>query len=191
MVDLALLQSVSYIAGALGVCVAASYYVFNLRNLDRERRRQIIMAKLPPITREYYQWNLEIRNSWNGSKDWDEKYRLNPELESKAWYIMSIYNVVGQLYVEGFMSLEEISKTYSAAFLVGWWEMFEFYVKRIRFNSEGEDVNPDYLADFERLCLDLINRYPKVMEPQRVLMGELVEIRKRVEANEDSKVNSQ
>jgi hypothetical protein len=31
MVDLPLLQSVSYIAGALGVCVAAVYYVMNLR----------------------------------------------------------------------------------------------------------------------------------------------------------------
>ncbi len=31
MVDLALLQSVSYIAGSLGVCVAAIFYVLNLR----------------------------------------------------------------------------------------------------------------------------------------------------------------
>ena len=31
MVELALLQSVSYIAGALGVCIAAVFYVLNLR----------------------------------------------------------------------------------------------------------------------------------------------------------------
>jgi flagellar biogenesis protein FliO len=31
MVDLALLQSISYMAGALGVCVAAIYYVMKLR----------------------------------------------------------------------------------------------------------------------------------------------------------------
>jgi hypothetical protein len=31
MVDLVVLQSLSYIAGALGVCVAAVYYVMNLR----------------------------------------------------------------------------------------------------------------------------------------------------------------
>ena len=37
MVDLALLQSVSYIAGALGVCVAAAYYVLNLRISQRNQ----------------------------------------------------------------------------------------------------------------------------------------------------------
>ena len=42
MVDLALLQSVSYIAGALGVCVAASYYVMNLRST----RARTIVEKL-------------------------------------------------------------------------------------------------------------------------------------------------
>ncbi|MGD0805847.1 MAG: hypothetical protein ABSA11_17430, partial [Candidatus Bathyarchaeia archaeon] len=38
MVDLALLQSVSYIAGALGVCVAAIYYMLNLREVRQNRR---------------------------------------------------------------------------------------------------------------------------------------------------------
>jgi hypothetical protein len=37
LVDLALLQSVSYIAGALGVCVAAAYYVMNLRITQRNQ----------------------------------------------------------------------------------------------------------------------------------------------------------
>lgn len=31
MVDLLTLQSVSYVAAAVGVCVAAAYYVMNLR----------------------------------------------------------------------------------------------------------------------------------------------------------------
>ncbi|MCX6654156.1 MAG: hypothetical protein NTY03_03435 [Candidatus Bathyarchaeota archaeon] len=35
MVDLALLQSVSYIAGAIGVCVAAFYYALNIREQTR------------------------------------------------------------------------------------------------------------------------------------------------------------
>ena len=38
MVDLSLLQSVSYIAGALGVCVAAAYYVMNLRENRKNGR---------------------------------------------------------------------------------------------------------------------------------------------------------
>jgi hypothetical protein len=37
MVNLALLQSASYIAGALGVCVAAIFYVLNLRISQRNQ----------------------------------------------------------------------------------------------------------------------------------------------------------
>ena len=43
MVDLALLQSISYIAGALGVCVAAAYYVINMRTTLQTRQAQLFM----------------------------------------------------------------------------------------------------------------------------------------------------
>jgi hypothetical protein len=43
MVDLALLQSVSYIAGAFGVLVAAAYYVLNMRTTLQTRQAQLLM----------------------------------------------------------------------------------------------------------------------------------------------------
>jgi hypothetical protein len=43
MVDLALLQSVSYIAGALGVCIAAIYYVMNMKATLQTRQTQLFM----------------------------------------------------------------------------------------------------------------------------------------------------
>jgi hypothetical protein len=53
MVDLSTLQSVSYIAGALGVCVAAVFYVLNLRI---SRKNQELMLKAQ-------QQNLETRQA--------------------------------------------------------------------------------------------------------------------------------
>jgi hypothetical protein len=41
MVDIALLQSVSYIAGAFGVCVAAIFYVLNLRISQRNMKQTL------------------------------------------------------------------------------------------------------------------------------------------------------
>ncbi|MGD0804806.1 MAG: hypothetical protein ABSA11_12130 [Candidatus Bathyarchaeia archaeon] len=38
MVDIVLLQSASYVAAAIGVCVAAFYYALNLRETTRNRR---------------------------------------------------------------------------------------------------------------------------------------------------------
>ena len=38
MVDLALLQSVSYVAAAVGVCLAAFYYALNQREASKNRK---------------------------------------------------------------------------------------------------------------------------------------------------------
>ena len=53
MVDLALLQSLSYVAGALGVCVAAVYYVMMVRNNEKLRRRDLVFQRLQPATRDF------------------------------------------------------------------------------------------------------------------------------------------
>ncbi|MCX6656843.1 MAG: hypothetical protein NTY03_17255 [Candidatus Bathyarchaeota archaeon] len=42
MVDLALLQSVSYMAGAIGVCIAAISYTTNIINNNKTRRTEIV-----------------------------------------------------------------------------------------------------------------------------------------------------
>ena len=45
MVELATLQAVSYIIGSLGVFVAAVYYVFNIRNIEKMRRRDMVFQR--------------------------------------------------------------------------------------------------------------------------------------------------
>ena len=60
MVDLALLQSVSYIAGALGVCVAAAYYVMNLRITQKN---QELSLKTQEIALKAQQQSLETRQA--------------------------------------------------------------------------------------------------------------------------------
>ena len=50
MVDLALLQSVSYMAGALGVFVGALYYVMNLRNAKNDRQASLFMGIYKDMT---------------------------------------------------------------------------------------------------------------------------------------------
>jgi hypothetical protein len=76
MVDLALLQSVSYIAGALGVCVAAVYYVMNLRNTSKTHELQVFMQVFDRFNNPDF-WNqLEdmMRREWTSIDDYEEKY---------------------------------------------------------------------------------------------------------------------
>jgi hypothetical protein len=83
MVDLALLQSISYIAGALGVCVAAIYYALVLSEQRRNmkltldiRRAQLLL----PIYEEYKnpEWKKAFSDfmtwKWSDYDDWNEKY---------------------------------------------------------------------------------------------------------------------
>ena len=67
MVDLTLLQSVSYIAGALGVCVAAAYYVINLRisqrNQEISQKNQELMLRSQEQSTKAQQQSLETRQA--------------------------------------------------------------------------------------------------------------------------------
>jgi hypothetical protein len=83
MVDLALLQSVSYIAGALGVCVAAFYYVMNLRETNRNRRITYTNSVLQHLyTEEGHRREMDCyAMQWTDFEDFKRKYdsRVNPE----------------------------------------------------------------------------------------------------------------
>jgi hypothetical protein len=73
MVDLAVLQSVSYVAGAVGVLLAAINYILSTRNADKARQATLFMG----IYEAYYSndfrdsdyalFNIEMKNmdDWN------------------------------------------------------------------------------------------------------------------------------
>jgi hypothetical protein len=74
LVDLALLQSVSYIAGALGVCVAAAYYVYNMRTNQKTmkttletRQAQLLMQIYDRVNNRNFTSSRELSSSasWN------------------------------------------------------------------------------------------------------------------------------
>jgi len=108
------LQSVSYIAGALGVCVAAAYYVMNLRISQRNqelnlkaqqqsadtRQAQFLMQIFNTINEKEFQrdW-MEMLWSWKW-KDYDEyieKYGTDPEKVAQLNHILQTYEGLGVL----------------------------------------------------------------------------------------------
>ena len=104
---------------------------------------------------------------------------------------MNIYSVLGQLYVEGLMSLQDIAQAYSPGWVISWWEMFEFYIKRIRYTPEGEAAYPEYLAGYERLYNDMKLRYPLMGKVQAKFREEINEMRLKQGAGVGSKASPQ
>ena len=186
MVDLALLQSVSYIAGALGVCIAAIFYVLNLRISQRNqelmlkaqqqtletRQTQLLMQLSDFITtkegmRNYLEFNTM---EWRDYDDFERKYGSDTDLDNCAnrmtmWYS---YDNLGAMLRSGLMDAETLySSTMFGAYEM--WAKFEEVIieQRRHYNSATEFVNWEYLAK-EMLRIRLL-RDPSYKIPASVL----------------------
>jgi hypothetical protein len=112
MVDLALLQSVSYIAGAFGVCLAAIYYVITLRaqRLDikttlETRQAQLFMGIYQTyVTKELHRDIETVLNAeFTDFEDWISKYgpKNNPEGHAKFDSVLCYMEGLGALVKRG------------------------------------------------------------------------------------------
>ena len=133
MVDLALLQSVSYIAGALGVCIAAIFYVLNLRISQRNqeltlkaqqqtletRQAQLFM----PIYSAFYSewWHKAItcfmEAKFDGYDDYMAKYgpQANPDEHVLHGRVESYLEGIGVLVKRGLIDPSFVDDLMSSA----------------------------------------------------------------------------
>ena len=122
MVDLSLLQSVSYIAGAFGVCMAAFYYVYNMRAAERNKKIQLSISTTERIgSKEFMRDYITLLLlDWKGIDDFLEKYDASVNTEASREHfaqrhsVWVLYNNVGYLLRKGLVD-EDI--VYNAA---GW-----------------------------------------------------------------------
>jgi len=113
------LQSISYIAGATGVCIAAFYYIQILRNAEKEKRRQNILMRMPPMDKTWYDCWWFVRNQDDKlPDDMNERIQYLDELNSKRNMIIRTYDLVGLLYTKGLMNLEEILEIWPPAGII-------------------------------------------------------------------------
>ncbi len=171
-----MLQSVSYIAGALGVCVAAFYYVMNLRISQRNqelglktqehtlesRQTQLTMQLYEKMsTKEYMDNFTEILNkwTWNDYDDFKLKYGINgdPEKYAKFSSMCMDFEQIGILMKYGSFNPNMFYDMWGG-FYRSFWEKIEPVV--IGINSEGEGRG-GYLEYAEDLYYYFIESKPK------------------------------
>jgi hypothetical protein len=164
MVDLALLQSVSYIAGALGVCVAAIFYILNLRISQRNstlaikmqeqtletRQAQLFMGIFQIMAAKEFQTDFEeLVNQWKWSdnEDYTRKYGSQNVAENgKQSSIFKLYDGVGTLVRHGLIN-SELVYDLSPSGVISLWEKWLPVV-----TSWREDYSaPQILRNFEFL----------------------------------------
>jgi hypothetical protein len=157
MVDLVVLQSISYIAGATGVAIAAIFYVLNLRISQRNMKQTLETRKLQFVTSIANQLNSEeghrrynelMNMEWKDYDDFERKYGsdYNVDNAAKRFCVWQTYNTLGMLVRE---KLVEPELLYPIVFpsVLNHWTKFKDVIKEGRKRYDGEDD----LSDFEFL----------------------------------------
>jgi hypothetical protein len=167
--DLSLLQPISQFAAAIGVCVAAVYYVMNLRI---SQRNQELSLKTQELALKAQQQTLETRQaqlfvqlySQYYNKDWvaaaydvstNMKYGSYEEFwekygsveEVQKWDLLSHYfEGAGILVKKGLIDPSLVSDLFSEEF-VSYWERISPFVMeyRVRANKPRTCENQEYL----------------------------------------------
>ena len=169
MVDLYLLQSVSYMAGALGVCIAAIYYVMTLRASERNRRIQLVsQISNDLINFEGYSKYFDLLNmEWTDYDDFEKKYGsdFNVHAASQRFSVWLILNKLGYMLSKGLVDAEDIYEMGGGTCMTQWtkWEAI-ISENRRRYNGA------DYLSYFEYLAGEMnemkLRKDPSYVQPK-------------------------
>jgi hypothetical protein len=91
MVDIALLQSISYLAETLGVCVAATYYILNLVNTSKTRQAQTFLNRYKNYSRAQFIYDHPKINNYSEYANVFE----NKDTYRAMSYFMSYFKSIG------------------------------------------------------------------------------------------------
>ena len=174
MVDL---QSISYMAGALGVCIAAVYYMMTLRigqknqelslkNQDMALQSQLQSAETRQAQlfmqvfnrfhdREF--WNLYasvMQKDWKSYDDWYNE-RLDPSVWSMRLSLVCYFEGVGLLVSRGLLSPELVTDILGGT-VVMYWDKQSEYIKEYRMR-----------ANYPQYCEYLEYLYEEIMKVRK------------------------
>ena len=153
MVDVGLLQSVSTIAGAIGVCVAAAYYVTNLRHAKKAKEMDLALIfatnMCSPAGMERFAKVMDMK--WENHKDFMEKYGYsNPKMFGN-WVSMCLaFEMLGHLLKSKLTSPETLYSL-GAYGCIPMWDKYKEVVQSRRALAFGKK----YLVNFEFLAGEL------------------------------------
>jgi hypothetical protein len=164
LVDLVFLETVSYIVGALGVFVAAVFYIINIRETMKNRRattanniQQLFLSE------EWQQRYFEVMSmQWTDFDDFKRKYDsiVSPQSYVKRNSILVQYDNLGRQYRSGVIDLDAFGSV-SAFALVLTWLKFKPIIEGYR----GLEYPNDSFSDFEYLA-DAFEKRLKNSDPE-------------------------
>jgi hypothetical protein len=152
-IDLSWLQPISWVAAAIGVCVAAFYYVINLRETTKNRRAALTSSLMQPFaSREGGRIFIDLMNmEWTDFEDFVKRYdsHVNPENFAERIAFWTGFDILGYQYRTGLIDNETVYSTLRGQ-IVNVWLKFQpiiyEYKKRLEFPKDAYD-NFEFMAN--------------------------------------------
>jgi hypothetical protein len=150
--DLSVLQPVSWVAAAIGVCIAAFYYVVNLRETTRNRRANLTQSMLHEFSSiEGFKNILQLYEmKWDSFNDYMAKYdsTVNHENAAIRHNVWDNLDIIGYWWREGIVDKHTIY-TVCGGHCTSLWVKFKPIIeeyRRVELNSKVYS-NWEYLAN--------------------------------------------
>jgi len=152
MVELVILQSLSYMAGAIGVCIAAAYYTVVLREQRQTRQFQLLMQiREIDLTKEGQLDILKWRNmEWSDYDDFEKKYGsdVNPENYAIRMINTNVYHILGILIKNKAISSDLVYQYMGMDIIMDWNKYGEIIrTQRRLYNVPEFGIYWEYLYD--------------------------------------------
>jgi len=164
MVEMELTQIiplVSNVATALGVCIAATYYVLTLKNtqknmIEAEKNRRATLANnmMQYFTTKQWpkDWLELLSMRWNSFEDFQKKYdsRVNPDNFALRMSFWNICEYLGYQYRSGLIDIDTIHGI-AGSWISIVWGKFAPVIREYR----KSDYSNEFYTDFEYLAGEL------------------------------------
>jgi hypothetical protein len=109
MVDIVVLQSLSYTAGAISVVLGVIYYMYNMREMAKNRRITTTNALMTSFISEEgsRRWIEIMQAEWEDFDDFYRKYdsTVNPDFYAKRDTVCILFDILGYQYMSGYLDI--------------------------------------------------------------------------------------
>jgi hypothetical protein len=159
LVDLIVLQTVSYLIAALSFAVTCAYYIMNLKNTQRNmqltlesRNTQIFLQLMNYLKAETGHWTqFMLTYEWSDFDDYMNKYGPtgNPEAWDEQSKHLTTFEGLGILIDKKMIDLSLVYEAYGD-WVLRYWEKFQPVVVKFR-----KTYGPEFLEWTEYLVSEL------------------------------------
>ena len=165
MVEFVEIQAVSYIVAALSFAVTCTYYIINLRNTEKIRRRDQVFQRLQLNMVQWFDNQFDVMYNYADFKSVEEfrsKYSrfVNPEAQTRIFYVINHFNSLGILLKERLIDADLLFQLYNPVTVVSIYEKYEPVIRTQGISPNGVIYDPMSYYGYKYLYAEAKKRYP-------------------------------